>query len=72
MTKVYIANNNSPFPGRYVDLETLIKQRDQAYEDYCDYLEQYGDNDQDTLACEAEYIALDRLIEEAELIEEAR
>ena len=68
MTKVYIPNDNSPFPGRTIDLEALIQQRDEAYDAFCEYLEHYGEADEDTIACEAEYIALDNLIENAELV----
>lgn len=70
MTKVYISNDNSPFPGRTVDLEALSQTRDNALEyfEYC--LEHYGETDEDTIQAECEYNALDSLILNATLVEE--
>lgn len=71
MTKVYISNDNSPFPGRTVDLEALIQTRDEALEyfEYC--LEHYGETDEDTIQAEIDYNALDSLILHSEIVEEA-
>jgi hypothetical protein len=67
-TKVYISNDSSPFSGRYVDLELLIEQRDEAHAAYCEFLELYGEADEDTQQFEREYYALDDLIANAETI----
>ena len=71
MTKVYISNDNSPFPGRTVDLEQLNKVCDEALEyfEYC--LEHYGETDEDTIQAEIDYNALDSLILHSEIVEEA-
>ena len=70
MTKVYIPNDNSPFPGRTVDLEALIQTRDNALEyfEYC--LEHYGETDEDTIDAESEYNTLDSLVLNSTLVEE--
>ena len=70
MTKVYISNDNSPFPGRTVDLDQLIQQRDNALEyfEYC--LEHYGETDEDTIQAEIDYNAIDSLVINSEIVEE--
>jgi len=70
MTKVYIANDNSPFPGRTVDLDHLIQQRDDALEHYEYCLEHYGDADEDTIQAEQDYDTLDSLVLNSTLLEE--
>ncbi len=71
MTKVYISNDNSPFPGRTVDLDQLNQQRDDALEHYEYCLEHYGETDEDTIQAECDYNTLDSLILNAELVEDS-
>lgn len=51
-----------------VDLDTLIQHRNEAYSAYCEYLELYGENNQDTIDLEQEYWAIEELIDQAELV----
>lgn len=48
--------------GTMYNYATLVKLRDQAHEAFLDYLEQFGDDDEDTQQLELDYIQLDRLI----------
>ena len=71
MTKVRVTttDRNTPFNTEQVfDLETLIQLRDNAYQAYSDMLDDYGDADEDVQFAEQEYIALDRLIDNAEVV----
>ena len=70
MTKVYIPNDNSPFPGRTVDLDELIQQRDDALEHYEYCVEHYGETDEDTIQAEVDYNALDSLVIHSTPVEE--
>jgi hypothetical protein len=71
MTKVYIPNDNSPFPGRTANLEELNQQLKDCEEhfEYC--LDKYGDADEDTIQAEQDVYALQDLIDNSTVVETA-
>ena len=71
MTTVYIANDNSPFPGRTANLEDLNQQLKDAEEhfEYC--LDTYGETDEDTIQAEQDVYALQNFIDNSTVVEVA-
>lgn len=71
MTTVYVANNNSPFPNRTVNLEDFNQQLKDAEEhfEYC--LDAYGETDEDTIQAEQDVYALQNFIDNSTVVETA-